>query len=372
MKKCKVLTFTVLLSLFCLMNAAPPLWAGKNPLIQTSWNRSDGLQIGDEVYFLSSYSLYEPGKVIIPMFIVTRAKVYYSALSLYRLSTAAAEGPSAPRPQCLQRVWTCGPDLSGSKVDLQSCRYAQVGGKLYFQWTGKWDVGSKQSLHPTLEYDLHSGVGRVLAEQELPAEIELDYHPADKVAAAQVWLDAGRLPLMDWELPSPIEYSSDRPAFLKKAIAKQLGDRDFRKAALAALDDRQDPELLEDTLAKMAEERDHRLNPSYNEYYDWMTALILMSRTLRRDRPADIFTAAFDNDVALLRSLVADGADPDSVDSEGRTPLMYAVFGEAPDTLRLLFEQGADPTRETKAGNVAWFYAALNPLRPLYLELWER
>ena len=51
---------------------------------------------------------------------------------------------------------------------------------------------------------------------------------------------------------------------------------------------------------------------------------------------------------------------------------MYAIFGGAPDSLRLLFESGADPDIKSDTGYTAWMYAALSPLRNLYLELWGK
>lgn len=361
------------LIIFLSFSIAAPLHAGKKPLVRTSWNRSDGIQSGDDIYFLGSYSLYLPGKVIIPMFVVTRPKVYYRNFSLYRLSTTGTGGNA--EQQNLERVWSCDDGLTGRKVDLQSCRYSRAEGRIYFQWTGGWNAEQKQSIRPVLEYDLEKGTARLLdgtPGRELPAGVELAHDVPGKIKKSRVWLRAGRLPLDAWDLPSPLEYSSEDPDFLQKVIIRNLGDRDFKSAALTALDELREPAVMERLLSEMEKERVRRSDYPYNEYFERMTALIEMSGTMRSRRSPDIFSAAFDNDADLLRRLLEAGIDPDCADSRGRTPLMYAVFGKAPDTLRLLFEAGADPQQETESGQTAWLYAALNPLRPLYLELWGK
>lgn len=209
----------LILTVLFLSVGASPSWAQKKALVQTKWNRSDGLQAGEEIYFLGNYSLYLPGKVIIPMFIVTDARF------LYR-------------------------DLSTSEVR-------------FFENTTELGNASE----------------------------DLAYQHADKVAQSEIWGLAGLLPLSEWGLPSPLDYSSRDPKFLKKVIEKQKGDR-----------------------------------------------------------PPDIFCAAFDNDAQALKAYPDAGADSDSSDDAGRTLLMYAVLGEAPDTMRLLFEAGADPQKKTDSG----------------------
>jgi len=364
-----VLTLIVLLSLFITF----PVHGEKKPLVQTSWHRSDGIQAGDDIYFLSSYSLYLPGKVIIPMFIVTSPKVYYSNFSLYRLSTTGSGGTD--EKHILERVWSREDMPAGQKADLQSCKYAWEEGRIYFQWTGGWDNEQKQSVRPVLEYDLEGGTARLLdgaPGREIPADVELAYDVPGKIKESWVWLRAGRLSPDAWDLPSPLEYSSENPDFLQKVIIRNLGDRDFKSAALTALDELRETAVMERVLSEMEEVHSRRSDYSYNEYFERMTVLIEMSDTMRDGRAPDTFSAAFDNDADLLRRLLEAGNDPNIADAQGRTPLMYAVFGKAPDTLRLLFEAGADPDIETRSGQTAWLYAALNPLRPLYLELWGK
>jgi len=336
-----------------------PAHAQKRLLVKTQWNIANGLQNGDEIYFLSYYSLYLPGRVILPMFIVTPAKRLYSDLSLYRLSAGR-----------LMRVWSYGPGLSGKKVDLQFCKAGRSGDRLYFQWTGEWDDEKKQSILPVLEYNLKTGAARNLEGENLTGN--LVFQNPDNISASKIWERAGPLTLKTWDLPSPLEYSSDRPSFLIKVIVKNLGDRELKTAALSAMDSSADPDILKKTLSGMGKERRKNPGRSYASHYEEWTALILMTNTLQQERAPDIFSASYNNNTALVKQLIETGTDPNSTDEEGRTPLMYAVFGNAPDTLRLLFETGADPEQESGSGNIPWFYAALSPLRHLYLELWKK
>lgn len=339
-----------------LIIGAFPGWAQKRALVQTKWNRSGGMRDGEDIYFLSSYSLYLPGKVIIPMFIVTDARYLHSDLSLYRISGGGTDE--------LERLWSLDPDISGKVVNLQSCRYARAGNKLYFSWTGGWDNAKKESIYRILEFNLDTSEARFFKYARMVPEISenLDYHHPDKLKQSEVWGRAGLQTLSEWGLPSPLEYSSRDRRFLKKVIVEQKADREFRSAVLAELDSRGDSKTLREILGKLEKE----------SYHTKWEVLIRMSDTLRGDSPPDIFSAAFNNDTEALKGFLAAGADPDSSDEAGRTLMMYAVLGEAPDTMTLLFEAGADPEKQTNSGYFPWFYAAVNPLRQRFLELWGK
>jgi len=356
---CRIL---ILIVVFMCVGAIPS-WAQKRALVLTKWNRSDGMRDGEEIYFLSSYSLYLPGKVIIPMFIVTDARYLYRDLSLYRISGGGRDR--------LERVWSLGADVSRKVVNLQSCRYARSGDKLYFSWSGGWDKAKKESIHPVLEYDLFTSEARFFKDARMLGELseDLDYQHPDKLKQSIVWGRAGLQPLSEWELPSPLEYSSRNPRFLKNVIVGQKADGQFRSAALAELDAWGESKILRKILAEFEKDDDDIQRKIYSTKWG---VLIRMSATLRNDSPPDIFSAAFDNDAEALRGFLDAGADPNSADDAGCTLLMYAVFGEAPDTMTLLFEAGADPQKKTNAGKFPWLYAALNPLRHRFLEMWGK
>jgi hypothetical protein len=352
----------LMLMVLLLFLGAVPAWTQKRALVQTKWNRSDGIRAGEDIYFLSSYSLYLPGRVIIPMFMVTNARYHYRDLSLYRLS-----GDGLDR---LERVWSLSPEVSGKVVNLQSCRYTRSGDKLYFSWGGGWDKARKESIHRLLEYNLLTSETRFFKDARLLGEIseDLGYQHPEKLKQSIVWGHAGLQPLSEWELPSPLEYSSKNPRFLKNVIVRQKADREFRSAALAELDSQGNSKVLGKLLAEF-EKGDDDAKGIYRTKWE---VLIRMSATLRGDSPPDIFSAAFDNETEALKGFLDAGADPNSADDAGCTLLMYAVLGQAPDTLTLLFEAGADPQKQTKAGKFPWLYAAINPLRHRFLELWGK
>jgi len=301
--------------------------------VKTKWNRSDGMRDGEDIYFLSSYSLYLPGKVIIPMFVVTNARYLYRDLSLYRISGEGREE--------LERVWSLGPDDSGKVVNLQSCRHVRSGDKFYFSWGGGWDKEKKEGIPRLLEYNLLTAEALFFKDARILGEISegLDYQHPYRLKQSIVWGYAGLQPLSEWGLPSPLEYSSRKPSFLKKVILEQKADRRFRSDALAELDSQGEAKILREVLAEFEKVDDAAQRKIYSTKWE---VLIRMSATLRGDSPPDIFSAAFDNETETLKGFLDAGADPDSSDEAGRTLLMYAVLGEAPDTMSLLFEADQD------------------------------
>ena len=60
----------------------------------------------------------------------------------------------------------------------------------------------------------------------------------------------------------------------------------------------------------------------------------------------------------VVRLLLAAGAHPNAVDSDGTTPLMYAAQVATPDVLRALLAEGADMNAQDAEGRSALMYAA--------------
>ncbi|WP_319562092.1 hypothetical protein [Marispirochaeta sp.] len=80
----------------------------------------------------------------------------------------------------------------------------------------------------------------------------------------------------------------------------------------------------------------------------------------------------YDLDTKALKELLDAGAAPNTADARGRSPVMYAIFGGAPDTMTLLSQRRADPEQETNCGKFPWLYASQSPLRQRFLRLWGR
>lgn len=52
----------MIILLLLLSAGAFPAWAQKKAMVQTKWNHLDGMRNGEDIYFLSNYSLYLPGQ----------------------------------------------------------------------------------------------------------------------------------------------------------------------------------------------------------------------------------------------------------------------------------------------------------------------
>lgn len=77
----------------------------------------------------------------------------------------------------------------------------------------------------------------------------------------------------------------------------------------------------------------------------WLAALLLLAacgadRQARQD--PRLVRAAGEGDAEEVARLLGDGADVDSRDAAGRTPVTAAVYGGHPDVVRLLIDKGAD------------------------------
>ncbi|TRZ37248.1 hypothetical protein CEQ21_17470 [Niallia circulans] len=72
----------------------------------------------------------------------------------------------------------------------------------------------------------------------------------------------------------------------------------------------------------------------------------------------ELHEAAYNNDIETVSTLLESGADPNSQDDEGYTPLMSAIDGGSnPELLKLLLFNGADVTLQDAYGYTAFDYA---------------
>lgn len=56
-----------------------------------------------------------------------------------------------------------------------------------------------------------------------------------------------------------------------------------------------------------------------------------------------LMLAAYNDQPAVVRELIARGADPNALNFRGQSPLAGAVFKQAGEVIELLFEAGGDP-----------------------------
>ncbi|HEY0713905.1 MAG TPA: ankyrin repeat domain-containing protein [Polyangia bacterium] len=72
----------------------------------------------------------------------------------------------------------------------------------------------------------------------------------------------------------------------------------------------------------------------------------------------ELLEAAFLCDFVRVRTLLADGADPEVRDEDERTPLFSAILGNSVGVLALLLEAGADPNAQDRDGWSPLHFAA--------------
>ena len=77
-----------------------------------------------------------------------------------------------------------------------------------------------------------------------------------------------------------------------------------------------------------------------------------------RPHNAPLYIAAELDDIATVRQLLSDGADPDDRNMHGWTALMIAVAQQHEKTVQILLENGADPNLSNLLGRNALMFAA--------------
>jgi ankyrin repeat protein len=71
--------------------------------------------------------------------------------------------------------------------------------------------------------------------------------------------------------------------------------------------------------------------------------------------------AALEGDLDKVKELIGQGADPNDVDQDGRTALMYASFNGHTEIVRLLLDEGAEVGIRDALGRTALLYASTGP-----------
>jgi ankyrin repeat protein len=75
----------------------------------------------------------------------------------------------------------------------------------------------------------------------------------------------------------------------------------------------------------------------------------------------ELMAAAGKGDLAKVKDLVEKGAYPNYHDTEGRTPLIEAVYGGHAEVVKFLLEKGADPNARKNDGAAAIGFAKKYP-----------
>ena len=77
--------------------------------------------------------------------------------------------------------------------------------------------------------------------------------------------------------------------------------------------------------------------------------------------PQALNDAALNGELERVKELIGQGADPNSIDQDGRTALMFASFNGHTETVRLLLDEGAEVGTRDAMGRTALLYASTGP-----------
>src|SRR5216117_1318610 len=81
---------------------------------------------------------------------------------------------------------------------------------------------------------------------------------------------------------------------------------------------------------------------------------MLAALTVAQSNQGDAFyTAIRANDLPRLNALLAQGADANTRDTQGITPLMYAAWVGSTDAMTTVLDRGADPNLTNSMGSTA-------------------
>ena len=105
------------------------------------------------------------------------------------------------------------------------------------------------------------------------------------------------------------------------------------------------------TDCKTRDEKSKKSSPSGNETVSSSNPVLNIS----------IHQAALDGQISQLRNLLTTGVDVNTVDEDGRTPLMYAAFNGHADIISLLIDKGALINASDSEGRTALMMASSGP-----------
>jgi ankyrin repeat protein len=74
----------------------------------------------------------------------------------------------------------------------------------------------------------------------------------------------------------------------------------------------------------------------------------------------DLMMAVMSGDISEVKKCLANGEEPDSIDENGRTPLMAAVYKNLTSLAEVLIEAGSDLYAKDKEGYPVMYYAAVH------------
>ncbi len=357
--------------------------------VNTHRDISDGLRRGNSLYFLCDYVLSGPGYTIIPMYAYKQGKIYYDAVHLYSLDSEKSG---------LARLASLKPTSSHrGRGSVKDARWATMGSSIYVLYRTGWS-SANDGVYELFLFDSTERLAREITGDEKSSLLERLFvtkgrRPGlgrDVIPASRVRYRLAGMDDEAWQLPLPADYADLNEKQCERILIEQRGDTSFRRAALRNILPSLSEEKARGIIAAMENYKSNLSGYKQKIYSplleEWSARIAILARyknaasageKIRRttagfadaDGRTALMVAAYFNDTSLLDTLIRAGAAIDARDAYGCTPLMYAIFGTAPDAMEYFLKKGADTKTSSASGWTAWMFVSGSDLREGYLRL---
>lgn len=354
------------------LNSCSSRNALRKKVVNTRKVISSGFRMGNTIYFLCEYVLSKSGSTVIPMYIYTPGTIYLDKVFLYSINIPEEK---------LTQIADLKPVSSYAgrgKVDYAKWAYADS--KLYVSYSTGWDKETKKYIYEIFSFDIKTKAVNELVKNN-GKRIMDKYFSSGKsgnaISMSQVMYYAGCISDEEWQLPSPLEYSTKEKENLEKIIIEQVGDLAFKDAVFQIIRKsitKKDADRIIASMKKWNEDLPGDKQMIYKPHMEKWSARLSMAARMNapNDGPSadslDFLEAAFRDDAAKLGEMLKT-IDINTADENKCTALMYSIFGKAPHTMEILIKNGADLRRESGSGYIAWMFVSNTGLRQRYIKL---
>lgn len=366
-----VLTLGMMLSIF----SCSPF--SKKETVHTKLSLSNGLRIKGKIYFIASYLLYKPSKTVIPMYMATPRKIFYKNIFLYSID----EGTCVLR-QVSKIVPVCD---TQRESDVKNSWFVFDAPVIIFSFQSAFQKETQKLYQEIFMFNITNGSLQAIQGKQYRFYLKKyftfnKYSPSDNpniISFSHIKTLIANKSLTMWNLPSPLVYDQNTPPIQVQMLIKGKGDRFYRDAVLQKTGREFSLAEIKGIMESMKKYKNQIPSSSlYHSYYEEWSIKIKMtyiqkSGKMNQASKIKLLAAAYFNDTKMVLSLLNKKYNINQADELGRTALMYSVFGNAPDTMKILMRRGADLKKETQSGWTVWMFVSTTPLRQLFLDLKE-
>ncbi|HMY69748.1 MAG TPA: ankyrin repeat domain-containing protein, partial [Leptospiraceae bacterium] len=94
------------------------------------------------------------------------------------------------------------------------------------------------------------------------------------------------------------------------------------------------------------------MKPTFHFLMRYILFLLLFIAPIHSESISDLFNAVREGGLEKVKNVAGRGADLNSVDSAGWTPVLYAASGNHRDILEFLIQNGADPEYQSEGKKI--------------------